>query len=127
MVVGQVIDGSTAQPIPEAIVTLRQIGAGARGANPLREGGAGDAGAAAAAIAQAMVQAGRGGPQEQRLMTGGDGRFVFHSLPPGNYSITAALNGYSSSLAQNVSSNMALMSLGINLGSSGVNARRRAG
>jgi protocatechuate 3,4-dioxygenase beta subunit len=96
-ILGQVIDGTTGQPIAEAIVTLRQSGGGARGAMPTR--GTATNPATAAAMEQAM--AGRGGPQEQRLMTGGEGRFVFHSLPPGNFSLTVALNGYSSSLAGN--------------------------
>ena len=94
-ILGQVVDGTTGQPIPEAIVTLRRSG-GARGAVPARGG---DAGSIAAAVAMEQAMAGRGGPQEQRLMTGGDGRFVFHSLPPGNFTLTVTLNGYSSSLA----------------------------
>jgi hypothetical protein len=65
-ILGQVVDGSTGQPIPEAIVTLRRSGGGARGAAPARGG---DAGSIAAAIAMEQAMAGRGGPQEQRLMT----------------------------------------------------------
>ena len=115
-ILGQVLDGTTGQPIAEAIVTLRL---------PARGGGAGrgaPAGNPAAAIAmeQAMALRGRGGSQEQRLITGGDGKFVFHSLPPGNYTITATLNGYSSSLAANVSNQSALIALaGLSLPSTG--------
>jgi len=119
-ILGQVVDGSTGQPIPEAIVTLRRSGGGARGAAP---GRGGDAGSVAAAIAMEQAMAGRGGPQEQRLMTGGDGRFVFHSLPPGNFALTVSLNGYSSTLASNAAnfSGIAAMA-GLNIPSSGANS-----
>ena len=120
-ILGQVVDGTTGQPIPEAIVTLRRSGGGARGAAPAARGG--DAGSIAAAIAMEQTMAGRGGPQEQRLMTGGDGRFVFHSLPPGNFTLTVTLNGYSSTLAGNAANFNPLVALaGLNLPSSGANS-----
>jgi hypothetical protein len=119
-VLGQVVDGTTGQPIPEAIVTLRRSGGGARGAAPARGG---DAGSIAAAIAMEQTLAGRGGPQEQRLMTGGDGRFVFHSLPPGNFTLTVSLNGYSSTLASSAANFNPLVAMaGLNLPSSGANS-----
>jgi protocatechuate 3,4-dioxygenase beta subunit len=119
-ILGQVVDGSTGQPIPEAIVTLRRSGGGARGAAPARGG---DAGAMAAAMVMEQAMAGRGGPQEQRLMTGGDGRFVFHSLPPGNFTLTVTLNGYSSTLASNAANFNPLIAMaGLSMPSSGANS-----
>lgn len=118
-ILGQVVDGSTGQPIPEAIVTLRRTGGGARGTSPGRGVDAGFP----AAIAMEQAVAGRGGPQEQRLMTGGDGRFVFHSLPPGNFMISVALNGYSSTLASNAANFNPLVALaGLNFPASGANS-----
>ena len=119
-ILGQVVDGTTGQPIPEAIVTLRRSGGGARGAAPARGG---DAGSIAAAVAMEQAMAGRGGPQEQRLMTGGDGKFVFHSLPPGNFMLTVTLNGYSSTLASSAANFNPLIAMaGLNLPSSGANS-----
>jgi hypothetical protein len=63
LILGQVLDGSTNQPVAEAIVTLT--------------GGAAPTGT-------------------QRVMTGPDGRFVFHALPPGEFQLSASLAGYSS-------------------------------
>ncbi len=102
LILGQIVDGSSGQPIPEAIVTL----SGGRGATT---GGALPAGAAASAQAQQAMQmavataaasAGRGvaGPAPQRVMTGADGRFVFHDLPPGQFQLSASLTGYTPSL-----------------------------
>jgi protocatechuate 3,4-dioxygenase beta subunit len=119
-ILGQVVDGTTGQPIAEAMVTLRRSGGGARGAAPARGG---DAGSIAAAMAMEQAMAGRGGPQEQRLMTGGDGRFVFHSLPPGNFSLSVAMNGYSSTLASSAANFNPLVAMaGLNLPSSGANS-----
>jgi len=100
LILGQVVDGSTGEPIAEALVTLTQMGAG-RGAAPniqLPAGAPPQAQQAMqAAMAAATAMAGRGGGP-LRIMTGTDGRFVFHNLPPGNFQLTATLNGYSSSL-----------------------------
>ena len=121
-ILGQVIDGSTGQPIAEAIVTLRRAGGGARGALPARGGDSGTAAALAAERAQ-LLAAGRGGAQEQRLMTGGDGKFVFHSLPPGNFMLPVSLNGYSSTLAANASNFSALTAFtGMTLPTTGANS-----
>ena len=105
LILGQVTDGSSGQPIPGVTVLLRPVSPGGRAArgNPGAEfltamAGAGNPGAAAIA---ALAARGAGGPPsgEQRILTGSDGRFVFHSLPPGQYQLSAALNGYASSLA----------------------------
>jgi hypothetical protein len=104
LIIGRVVDGSTGQPVPEAVVTLTPPG-GARG-----RGGPGVAMAGMAPEMQQAVQAaaaaaaagGRGGPLQQRVMTGGDGRFVFHDLPPGQFQLTAALSGYTSNLSVTV-------------------------
>jgi len=99
-ILGQVVDGTAGQPIAEAVVTLRQMGGG-RG---VRGGGAGAPNIPPAALAnmspemRAQMLGGRGAAPEQRLLTGGDGRFVFHSLLPGQYQLTVTLTGYSSSL-----------------------------
>ena len=104
LILGQVIDGSTGQPIADAVVTLTSS-AGARGANPLAAlaGSSPQAQqamqAAAAAAAQAAGRSGAPGPQ--RVMTGADGRFVFHDLLPGRYQLTATLSGYVASLTVN--------------------------
>ncbi|MEO7189463.1 MAG: carboxypeptidase-like regulatory domain-containing protein [Vicinamibacterales bacterium] len=74
LIIGQVLDASTGQPISDAIVTLT----GGRGAGP--------AGAA------------RGPATPQRVMTGADGRFVFHELLPGQFQLSAGLKGYTGSL-----------------------------
>jgi protocatechuate 3,4-dioxygenase beta subunit len=103
LILGQVVDGSTGQPIAEAIVTLTQLGGRGRGGIPP---GALPAGASPqaqqamqAAAAAAAAAAGRGGPGgPQRVMTGSDGRFVFHGLLPGQYQLTTILTGYTSSL-----------------------------
>ena len=60
-----------------------------------------------AAMAAAAAAAGRGGTGQQRVMTGADGRFVFHSLPPGNFQLSATLTGYTSSLGVSLSPSLA--------------------
>ena len=111
LILGQVTDGSTGQPIAEAVVLLRPMSPGARGgagldaasAAALASAMAGDAGANAAMAAAMAAVAGRGGgaavSRDQRVLTGSDGRFVFHTLPPGQYQLSATLNGYAASLA----------------------------
>lgn len=112
LVLGQVIDALTDQPIPEAIVTMNGRAAtplGAAGAAPGAPGAArpapqagaagadqgrrgGDAAAAqAAAMAAMMAARGNGIP---RVMTGPDGRFVFHDLPKGTFQFSATAAGY---------------------------------
>jgi len=119
LILGQVIDGSTGQPISEAIVTLRPTAPGARGGGAAAAAGLGAAigemtgnAAMSEAMAAAMARAAGTGTatREQRLLTGGDGRFVFHSLPPGLFQLSVNLNGYASSLA---SAGSGLMTLGL--------------
>lgn len=100
LILGQVIDGSTGQPIADAIVTL--VAPGGRGANPLAGLGSGASPAAQqamqAAMASALQAAGRGASGPLSVLTGADGRFVFHGLAPGQYRLTASLTGYVASL-----------------------------
>lgn len=98
LVTGQVIDGSTSEPVGEAIVTLTPGGSAGRGGLPT---------AMTPEVQQAMQAAlsaagGRGPSADRRVMTGSDGRFVFHSLPPGQYTLTVSASGYTSSLAVTV-------------------------
>ena len=96
LVVGQVVDGSSGEPIAEAVVTLRTGGGRGRAGMPPATGNA--ATDAAMEAVMANLQSGRGrGSTDQRLLAGADGRFVYHSLAPGNYNISASLDGYASS------------------------------
>lgn len=100
LVLGQVVDGSSGQPIADATVTLivptRGAGPGARGA--INPGLQAAATAAAFASAQggspsAMALPGRGGPGN-RLLTDEQGRFVFHDLPAGSFPVQVSAPGY---------------------------------
>lgn len=115
LILGQVTDGSTGQPIAEAVVLLRPMSPGARGAGldaasaaALASAMAGNVGgdAAMSAAMAAVTARGFGGAaanRDQRVLTGSDGRFVFHTLPAGQYQLSATLNGYAASLAPAVS------------------------
>jgi hypothetical protein len=93
LILGHVVDGSSGEPITEAVVTLRTGGGRGRGPMPQLTGNPATDAAMEAVIAN--LQAGRGrGSTDQRLLTGGDGRFVYHSLAPGTYNISASLDGY---------------------------------
>jgi len=114
IILGQVVDGTSGQPISEAVVTLS--GNGMRGAGaPGPIGGANltpqQQQAMQSVIAAAAAAAGRtpGGPQ--RVMTGGDGRFVFHDLAPGTYQLSAAQTGYTNVIAANAGANAGLVGL----------------
>ena len=114
LITGRVVDGATGQPIPEAVVALNPPGG--RGAAR----GMGTAGgspeiqqAMEAAMAAAAAAAGRGATGQQRVMTGADGRFVFHSLPPGTFQLSATLTGYTSSLGVSLSPSIAGVTGGI--------------
>ena len=101
LILGQVVDGTSGQPIADAIVTLTPPGRG-RGANPLANlaiGGGAQGQQAAAAAAMAAALGGRSAAGPPRVMTGPDGRFVFHGLVPGQYQVQASLTGYTGSLA----------------------------
>lgn len=103
LILGQVVDGTSGQPIADAIVTLNLAGRG-RGAAPnlAALGGAQNQAATQAALAAVAAAAGRGTSQwPMRVMTTADGRFVFHGLPPGQYQLTAGLTGYTASLNVN--------------------------
>jgi hypothetical protein len=64
LLVGQVVDSETGRPVPGAIVALTGVGE-----------------------RQSVAQL-------PRVITGGDGRFVFRDVGRGNYAITAAKGGY---------------------------------
>ncbi len=101
VILGQVVDGSSGQPIPEATVVLSPgTGGPRRGGDGLAAMALGGADpATAAAFAAAMAARGGGAPsRDQRLLTGSDGRFVFHSLPPGPYQLSVMSGGYAASL-----------------------------
>jgi hypothetical protein len=68
LLMGQVLDGSTGRPVPDAIVSCS--GGGLRGA---------------ANAAQ---------PSQPRVMVDGQGRFVFRDLPAGTFTLGAAKAGY---------------------------------
>jgi hypothetical protein len=107
LILGQVVDGSTGKPIGGATVLLRPSAPGARGARgvpgaELMNAMAGATGGGAATAAVIAALAARGAPAaslDQRVLTGVDGRFVFHTLPPGPYQVSATLTGYTASLA----------------------------
>jgi len=114
LILGQVIDGTTRQPIGEAVVTL--TGAGQRGApqlNAINNSGLSpqQQQALQASLAAAAAAAGRGPGGPLRVMTGGDGRFVFHDLAPGTYQLTATQTGYTSTLAVNAGANAGLIGI----------------
>ena len=99
LILGQVIDGTSGQPIPDAVVTL--IAPGGRGrANPLAnlQAAGGAQGQQAAAAIAAAALGGRASNAPPRVMTGPDGRFVFHGLLPGQYQVQASLTGYTQNL-----------------------------
>jgi len=101
LIVGQVIDGTSGEPISDAVVTLIAPGGRGRGQNPLAGTGlsgieAQQAAAAAAALSGLGGRAANQGPP--RVMTGADGRFVFHGLAPGNYQLQTSLTGYTATL-----------------------------
>src|SRR6186997_992037 len=89
LISGQVVDAATGRPIADATVTINMPQQG-RGAGPAGRGGINAAsGDIAEQMAALMSGGGRGAPGPPRLLTGGDGRFMFHSLAPGNYSFSA--------------------------------------
>ena len=92
LVTGRVVDGTTGDPIAEAVVAL--IPPGGRGAGrglPPVGGSPEMQQAMEAAMAAAAAAAGR---DRTKRHDGADGRFVFHSLPPGNFQLSATLTGY---------------------------------
>jgi hypothetical protein len=76
LVMGQVVDADTGQPIPGAIVRLAMRNA-------------------AAAQAARSGQPGPPLPPQQLVeLTDNDGRFLFHDLPKGNVALSATAPGY---------------------------------
>jgi protocatechuate 3,4-dioxygenase beta subunit len=96
LIVGRVVDGTSGEPIGEAVVTMTP-GRGRGGLDALPQGMTPEIQQAMQA-ALAAAGAGRGPTGQQRVMTGSDGRFVFHNLPPGPVTLSATLTGYTSSL-----------------------------
>jgi hypothetical protein len=81
ILLGQVVDGATGQPIDSAAVTL------------LGGRGGGGRGAQAAFVGPGLPPvAAASGPI--RLITDASGHFVFHDLPTGSFPITATAPGY---------------------------------
>jgi hypothetical protein len=75
VIIGQVVNGSSTNGIAEAVVTLTRAAAGAA--------------SGARAVGPGAVEPLR------RVITGSDGRFVFHSLLPATYQVSASRAGYS--------------------------------
>lgn len=114
LILGQVVDGTTGQPIGEAVVSL--TGAGMRGAPQLGQINSANLSpqqqqAMQAALSSVAAAAGRGPGGPQRVMTGADGRFVFRDLAPGTYQLTATQTGYTSSLSVNAGANAGLLGI----------------
>lgn len=110
LIVGRVIDGASGQPIPEAIVTL--VPPGGRGLANIPTGASPEI--QQALMAAAAASAGSG-PATRRVMTGVDGRFLFHSLPPGTFQLTVSLTGYTGSLGVNLTPALAGIMSGVQL------------
>jgi hypothetical protein len=104
IIFGQIVDADSGHPIPGATVTISiRPGSGGAGQRP---GGAG-AGAVqppglpptppqpAAAPVPAPFGAPGQPPAPDRLITDGEGRFVFHDLPKATVSLTATASGFS--------------------------------
>lgn len=114
LILGQVVDGTTRQPIGEAVVTL--TGAGMRGGPQLGQINSASLSpqqqqALQATLSAAAAAAGRGPGGPLRVMTGADGRFVFHDLAPGTYQLTATQTGYTSTLSVNAGANAGLVGI----------------
>ncbi len=81
LILGQVVDAETGQPIPDAVVSTN-----IRPAAPIR--GAGPGGIPGGGVGVVP------GPPQLRVVTSTDGRFLFYELPAGPYLLTAAAPGY---------------------------------
>jgi len=116
LIVGQVVDGSTGRPVAGAIVSLN----GSASVTPPTGQGAGTApnhgttGTGLGAGTGSAGISGAGGQSRtitvngqtinvsgmnqqvpvQRVMTDGDGRFMFHDLPKGTFNLNASATGY---------------------------------
>jgi protocatechuate 3,4-dioxygenase beta subunit len=84
VLLGQVVDADTGQPIADATVTLTGRPAPARGrATPAP---------ASASLFDLMLA--RGGTSAERVVSTGNGRFVFRGLPASTYTLRAEAPGY---------------------------------
>jgi hypothetical protein len=84
VLLGQVVDADTGQPIADATVTLTGRPAPARGrATPAP---------ASASLFDLMLA--RGGTSAERVVSAGNGRFVFRGLPASMYTLRAEAPGY---------------------------------
>jgi hypothetical protein len=94
LILGQVVDGSSGEPVTDATVTLIVPGAlnGRRGGlgAPPPLGAAASAGAGLSGGPLPFAAA----PGGNRLLTDDQGRFVFRDLPAGSFSLTATAPGY---------------------------------
>src|SRR5262245_53431117 len=84
VLLGQVVDADTGQPIGDATVTLSGRPAPARGR----------AAAAPAAANLFDLMVARGGNSAERVVSAANGRFLFRGLPPSNYVLRAEAPGY---------------------------------
>jgi hypothetical protein len=91
VIVGQVVSGNSTDGVTESIVTLTRMG----GAPVAGAGGGRQTGPATPFPAR-------------RVMTGADGRFVFHSLPPGTYQVSVTRDGYAAQPSMNQSASAAM-------------------
>ena len=93
LILGQVVDGSSGEPVSDATLTLTAPGAGnGRRGGPVATTALGAAAARAGLAGMPPQFAGANGGN--RLLTDDQGRFVFHDLPAGSFSLTAAAPGY---------------------------------
>ena len=84
VLLGQVVDADTGQPIPDATVTLTGRPAPARGrATPPP---------ASSSLFDLMLA--RGGTSAERVVSAANGRFVFRGLPASTYTLRAEAMGY---------------------------------
>ena len=79
VIAGQVVDATTGKPVGAVVVSISGPGIFMRG-TPAEGRGSFGAGV---------------NPYVPRVLTGGDGRFMFRDLQAGSFTITAAKNGYS--------------------------------
>lgn len=93
VVLGQVVDEGSGQPIAEAIVSIRINAPGARGGNPMAGRGGVGRGQAAPQPAPAQPDGPRI-PMVTRIITDAEGRFVLRDLPKGSFSYSVDVPGY---------------------------------